>query len=106
MKFHVIDDQQHKIYVTFSGQIENREDIPFYFEIFCQKCGIDVYFSRNDVIAEAETNFAAGGAILGGLLGTLGGPTGVIVGGAIGGLIGTNAESEEQKRIQQFNQSW
>ena len=59
--------------------------------------------SRNDVIVEAETNFTAGGAVVGGLLGVLGGPIGIVLGGTIGGLLGANADSEEQKRLRQFD---
>lgn len=106
MQFYVIDDQEHKLYVTFPRPIENREDIPYYFEIFCQHCGVNKNFSRNDVIVEAESNFTAGGAVVGGLLGILGGPIGLVLGGAIGGLLGANADSEEQKRLRQFDQSW
>lgn len=106
MRFYVVDDYQHKIYVTFSIPIETRADIPFYFEIYCQLCGLNRYFSRNDVQAEAGANSAAGGAVLGGLIGALGGPLGIIIGGAIGGLFGANADSEEQRRIRRFEQSW
>lgn len=105
MKFYVIDDHQHKIYVTFSNPIQTRTDIPFYFEIYCQFCGLSKNFSRNDVRAEANTNSAAGGAVLGGLLGALAGPEGIIIGGVIGGLLGANTDSEEQRRIRRFEQS-
>lgn len=106
MRFYVVDDHQHKIFVTFSTPIETRSDIPSYFEIYCQYCGLNKYFSRNDVRAEADTNSAAGGAVLGGLIGALGGPLGIIIGGTIGGLFGANADSEEQIRIRRFEQSW
>ncbi len=105
MRFYVTDEHQHRIYVTFSTPIETRADIPFYFDIYCQLCGSNKTFSRNDVRAEAGAT-AAGGAIIGGLLGALAGPEGIIVGGIIGGILGGNAESEEQRRIRRFEQSW
>lgn len=105
MRFYVFDERQHKIYVTFSTPIETRDNIPFYFDLYCQLCGANKSFSRNDVRAEA-TNSAAGGAVLGGLLGALAGPEGIIVGGIIGGILGANADSEEQRRIRRFEQSW
>lgn len=106
MKFYIIDDHQHKIYVTFPRVIETRADIPSYFEIYCQQCGLNKYLSRNDVKVEADTNSATGGAVLGGLIGALGGPLGIIIGGTIGGLFGANADSDEQRRIRRFEQSW
>lgn len=96
----------HRIYVTFPRPIETRSEIPDYFEIYCQICGINKYFSRNDVHAEAETNSMMGGAALGGLIGALAGPEGIIIGGFIGGLLGANADSEEQRRVRRFEQSW
>lgn len=106
MRFYVLDDHHHRIYVTFSKPIETRSDIPDYFETYCQQCRLNRYFSRNDVHAEADTNSAAGGAVLGGLIGALGGPEGIIIGGIIGGLLGANANSEEERRIRRFEQSW
>lgn len=106
MRFYVVDANQHKLYITFPQPIETRSNIPDYFETNCQQCGLNRYFSRNDVHAEADTNSAAGGAVLGGLIGALGGPEGIIIGGIIGGLLGTNANSEDQRRIRRFEQSW
>ena len=106
MRFFVVDGNNHKIYVTFSKPIETRADIPYYFTIFCQDCKIDQNFSSNDVQIEADTNSAAGGAVVGGLIGVLGGPLGILIGGTIGRLFGANADSEEQNRIRRFEQSW
>ena len=106
MRFFVVDENNHTIYVTFSKPIETRVDVPDYFTIFCQDCNIDRNFSRNDVQTEADTNSATGGAVVGGLIGVLGGPLGIIIGGTIGGLFGANADSEEQNRIRRFEESW
>lgn len=63
------------------------------------------YYTINQVIAESNNNDTAGGAALGGLIGLLGGGVGVAVGGFFGGLIGNARDTEEQKKINQFNRS-
>ena len=106
MRLFVVDDKKHKIFVSFPRLIETRADIPFYFEIYCQHCETKRNFSRNDVQVEADTNSTLGGAVAGGLIGALGGPIGILIGGTIGGLFGANTDSEEQRRIHRFEQSW
>ena len=118
MRFYVLDREApqipqlsqasqapHKIYVTFPRPIETRFEIPDYFEIYCQYCRLNRYFSRNDVHAEAQTSSAAGGAAIGGLIGALAGPEGMIIGGIIGGFLGKNSDSEEQNRVRRFEES-
>ncbi len=65
----------------------------------------DQYYHINQVTAESNSNDTAGGAVLGGLIGLLGGGVGVAVGGFLGGLIGNTRDTEEKKKINQFNQS-
>ena len=65
----------------------------------------DQYYHINQVVAESSSNDTAGGAILGGLIGLLGGGVGVAVGGFLGGLIGNARDTEENKKINLFNQS-
>lgn len=63
------------------------------------------YYNINQVAAESSSNDTAGGAVLGGLIGLLGGGIGVAVGGFLGGLIGNARDTEEQKKVNLFNQS-
>lgn len=63
------------------------------------------YYNINQVIAESNSNDTAGGAFLGGLIGLLAGGVGVAIGGVFGGLIGNARDTEEQKKINLFNES-
>ena len=59
----------------------------------------------HQVIATAETNNTAAGAVIGGLIGLLGGPFGVLVGGTLGGALGNGGDTNEAAKVNRFNQS-
>jgi uncharacterized protein YcfJ len=58
-----------------------------------------------DVRAEQSNNDTTGGLIIGGLLGILGGGLGVVIGGVAGTLIGGIRDNDEQKAVDNFNNS-
>lgn len=59
----------------------------------------------HQVIATAETNNTAAGAVIGGIIGLLGGPFGILVGGALGGALGNGGDTNEAAKVNRFNQS-
>ncbi len=75
------------------------------FHITCPHCNNKNIYNVHDVFAEAETNNAAGGAIIGGLIGLIGGPIGALSGSTIGGLLGYGSDENERKAVQKFNNS-
>src|SRR5580704_15671056 len=56
-------------------------------------------FHVNNVIAEAETNSTAAGAVVGGLIGLLAGPIGILAGGLLGGAMGSEGDKAEVQRV-------
>ena len=62
-------------------------------------------YNVNEVFAEKVSTNSIPGAIIGGLVGLLLGPEGVIAGAAIGGAIGFGTDSDENKRVNIFNNS-
>lgn len=59
----------------------------------------------HQVVATADTNSTAAGAVIGGLIGLLGGPFGVLLGGALGGALGNQGDKTESEKVNYFNHS-
>lgn len=72
----------------------------------CGNCGATYLYNVSEVRAETTANATAGGAAAGGLLGLIGGPLGLIIGGVIGGMIGNANDSEDQRQVDVFNNSF
>lgn len=104
MRFFVIDEKEHKIYVTFAYPVERRSDIPYQFTVFCEICNEELYFNSQDVRAEIGTDSTLGGALVGGALGLVVGPQGALLGAIIGGLLGANTNSDDQRKLHRFNE--
>ena len=76
------------------------------FHARCGNCQYEDVYEVGDVKAETETTSTATGVVVGGLIGLLGGPIGAIIGGGIGAAIGGADDTEEKKRVDNFNKSW
>jgi outer membrane lipoprotein SlyB len=63
-------------------------------------------YSIGDVWAEKEGNAATAGGVIGGLVGLIGGPLGAFIGAGIGATLGGVDDTEEQKKVNNFNNSW
>lgn len=59
----------------------------------------------SEVNAEADTNTALAGGILGGALGAIAGGPGVFIGGLIGAAIGSSQIQKDKKESEEFNGS-
>lgn len=59
----------------------------------------------HEVLAEADENSTATGAIIGGIIGLIGGPVGILIGGALGGALGNEGDKSERDKVIQFNSS-
>lgn len=100
MKLFVIDKNKQKKYLR--EEALSREEL-------ASKIGSSTFtldgqvYSVNDVIAEKDSSNTLGGAIVGGILGALIAPGAFLVTGALGGMIGSSADSEELKRVINFN---
>lgn len=63
------------------------------------------HYHVHEVLAEAEENNTAAGAVVGGIIGLIGGPIGILIGGAIGGALGNEGDKSEKTKASQFNAS-
>ena len=77
----------------------------YYFNIQCPHCTSNMQYTVYHAYAEADTNNAGPGALIGGIVGLLGGPLGVLLGGVIGGAAGHQTGENDRRLVQQFNNS-
>ncbi len=89
-----------RVYIT--NKIIFRSELPKYFKIKCPFEDKIHAYNRNDVNAEPEKGYLAGGAILGGLIGFLGGPLGIIIGGLAGTVLGDAIERKDIVKTNHF----
>ena len=100
-----------KLYVVNNGKREYLNVVAFTRQELANAIGSPWFtFNGNQyhvhqVIATAETNNTAAGAVIGGLIGLLGGPFGVLVGGTLGGALGNGGDNNEAAKVNRFNQS-
>jgi hypothetical protein len=103
------DSCQSKIYLKNVAitRTDLRRQIGFEnFHLRCGTCQNEHIYSIYRVFAESEKTSTATGAVVGGLLGLLGGPVGLLIGGGLGAAIGGADDTEEQRRVDNFNESW
>lgn len=110
MRFYMIDDKKHKLYVSFTvgKKITTREDLEYYYNVHCEKCREYVTFSRNDIIAE-QTNSKYSAIIFTVFVGfmtcLLFGPFGIIIGLIAGSIMTRYVMSSEVRDVEIFNNS-
>lgn len=90
--------------VIASNRSELANNIGYSFGVECPLCRNYSIYTVDRVFAEIGQSAVPGGAVLGGLLGLVGGPLGALIGGTIGSALGANADEDERRRVQQFNQ--
>lgn len=98
----------HKIPLgtTFVNRTQLRYSWGNTFNIECPSCHSVNTYSSGDIYAESDSNAKVGGGIIGGLVGLLGGPLGLFLGAGIGTLIGNAGDSDDQKKVSNFNSSY
>ena len=110
MYFYMIDDKEHKLYVSFTAgkRITTREDLEYYYNVHCEKCREYVTFSRNDIIAE-QTNSKYSAIIFIAFVGfmtcLLFGSFGIIVGLIAGSIMVRYVMPSEAHDVEIFNDS-
>lgn len=88
-----------------------RGALPGVFSVACPRAdcpvqGHPIYYTPQEVFAQAESGATAGGAAVAGVLGALvAGPLGAVVGAMIGGAAGNSSQSSSQAAAEVFNNS-
>lgn len=91
--------------VTAPTRQELRNRYGFYVRVECPTCHHVNTFSVGDVYAVKDSNATVGGGLIGGVVGLLGGPIGALIGLGLGTAIGNTNESDDQRRVNRFNNS-
>lgn len=77
-----------------------------FIKVRCGTCAHERIYSIRRVEAVKDSNNTGTGAVVGGLIGLLGGPLGVLIGGGLGAALGGANDTEETRKINNFNNSW